>query len=83
MFRKYLGSEKWRWYWNDILKPLVPVSIIMLLLNQLIYNPITVWSQILILILYAVIGLVVSVFLAPLVQTQVLRIIYDFLWNKA
>lgn len=42
MYKKILPSEKWRWYWHDAIKQLMPAVIVMvvvkLMMSGLIYN---------------------------------------------
>jgi len=37
MFRRYLRTEQWKWYWNDIIKPLI-YTMLILITGRLLLN---------------------------------------------
>ena len=75
LFQKILPKEKWRWYWNDIIIPLVPVTVSMFLLGQLLGKPITILSQVFVLSLYITLALSVSIFFSPLIRHQLFKLL--------
>lgn len=65
MFQKVLPDEKWRWYFQDVIKPLLPTAIVMLLVGQVVSQSNTWFGQVLILFVYSVIAVFLSVRFSP------------------
>ena len=71
MYRRILKSEKWCWYWQDVLQPLIPVSVILLLLHTLLPVPETIIAQAGTLTLISVLSLTIAGLSAKHIRQQV------------
>ncbi len=71
MYRRILTGEKWRWYRQDILGPLLPAVTVTALIRWAIPAPVGVVPQLGTLLLVSGLTLTVAVLSAPLVRRQV------------
>ena len=79
MHRRILKKEKWRWYWHDIIVPLLGAGSAALVLRLLYGNYINGWftdqaGRICLLVFISVITLLSAALAAPLVRANGLRI---------
>ena len=73
MYRKILISEKWPWYTQDILIPLLATISTALMVDWLISYPDTPFAQIGLLVLSSLFVVTAACLSAPLVRRQVMR----------
>jgi O-antigen/teichoic acid export membrane protein len=80
MFRNTLPEEKWRWYIQDIVKPLIISLVLMLVANMFIPVPTELYSQLAVLVSYAVLSLLVSAMSASHVRPIIVRRLLKIRW---
>jgi O-antigen/teichoic acid export membrane protein len=70
MYRRILPTEKWRWYVQDILKPLIPAATVAALVRWAVPIPVGAVAQLGTLLLVSSLTLIAAIMAAPLVRQQ-------------
>ena len=79
MYRRILKNEKWLWYRQDLLKPLIAATIVVMVVKWLLPNPATILSQFCTLIFASVLTLIAAALAAQLIRKQILAATISFL----
>lgn len=74
MFKKILVDEKWKWYKDDIIKPLIVCFGLIGLFKLILYHE-NILVMLFLLVLSMVVVFIGTIFITPLVKTQILNII--------
>ncbi len=72
MYRKILTQEKWRWYWQDLLQPLIAAAVVASAISWAMPKSLTALAQLALLLLSSIIILLASAFTAQHVRTALL-----------
>jgi len=74
MSRQILTNEKWRWYRQDVMQPLIPATIMAATVRWILPIPVGPGQQTVTLLVASASTLIVAVVAAPLVRQQVLSL---------
>lgn len=78
MHRKILQEEKWRWYVDDVLRPLVPALLIALMFQIILDKNMNQISQLIIVILFSISTLLIAFIFARKVRQSTFGALLDF-----
>jgi len=81
MYRKILQTEKWRWYMQDILQPLLAGAMVALVIKWMLPNPASILAQFSTLACASVLTLTAAAMAANLIRPKLVAVACKFL-NK-
>ena len=78
MYRRILREEKWLWYIDDILRPMLPVFLTAFILQKILEEDMGRLSQLATIVLFSIFTLLIAVIFAPKVRESSLKILFEF-----